>query len=83
MVVLASTNENIQPLQLSEIDMFFLTIKKENQLTIKDIDNSIRIESIYREFISLKQRQFGLNVRMWNEELLKKVQAEFNSKYIG
>lgn len=90
--VIYSHVNHVEPVEAEMIDMFFMSIRKETQKTLDDIDEEIEVRKKvkfdsyvlrpkYVAFIQMKQHKFG-NMSKWSDALKAKIDKEFMERYI-
>lgn len=90
--VIYSHVNHVEPVETEMIDMFFMSIRKETQKTLDDVDreveamNKIKLEAYvlkpkYEAFINMKQQKLG-SCKLWSETLWEAVNEQFMERYI-
>lgn len=90
--VIYSHVNHVEPVETEMIDMFFMSIRKETQKTLDDVDKEVEIDKKvkfeayilkpkYEAFMKMKQARFG-KMSNWSDSLKEKVKNEFMERYI-
>lgn len=90
--VIYSHVNHVELIEPDAIDMFFRSIRKENQKTIDDIDNEAeatrRLEfeayALRPKFVAFMNHKIKMHgpISMWSKDFLEKMENEFYERYV-
>lgn len=83
MVILASVNENIEPIQVTSEKMVNTYIDNMNQITFNNVDEAEKLVPFYRSMIEEKELELGISFKMWNPNILFEVDEMFKERYLN